>query len=487
MKKNKVIAQLIALPDEEFKLFGKFVRNPIHNKKETVARLYDFVKKNYPAFDERKFTKTHCVLHVFPDLKADIKRQNGKADALIASKLKNPLYILKKLLDDFILQQALAEHSHEKTILFIKALFKRQMQDRAFQLIDKELKRLDEIKAKDFYHHFYQFQLRELKEGACLDIVSADQQFFLKMINDLDLFYLHTKLKLGYEAKSREALLGQVNSLVLDYELQKLVSENKIENVTLAIQLYEKVSNLNKTNSLEYYQEIKHLYLNNFDQLCLKDQKDILIYLFNFCVKFWQEQESKTENERFRELFDLYQFGLKHNLFLINGYLSADHFKNIIIASSSLEKFEWARNFIKTKAELLQPEIKESMVILANAQIEDADRNNEKVIALLQDVEFANTYDNITARSLLLRAYYELNEWHTLEYFLESFTKYLKRNTSISEGVRLSLINMIRFTKILMQAKFKNHKLSFLQTKLNQLSPIYGKYWFVRKIEVLYK
>lgn len=485
MKKNKVIAQLITLPDGEFKQFGKFVRNPVHNKKETVARLYDFIKKNHPTFEEPKFTKTHCFSYVFPELKADLKQLNGKADELISSKLKNPLYIIKKLFDDFILQQALVENSHEKTILFIKALFKRQMHERAFQLIDKELKRLDGVTGQDFYHHFHQFQLRELKEQACLDIVSADQQFFLKMINDLDLFYLHAKLKLGYEAKSREDLLGQENNILLYHELQNIVMEGKIKNITLPIKVYEKISKLNNNNSLEFYQKTKQIYLENFNLLHTSDQKDILIYLFNFRLKFCQEQDSETEKDRYKEMFYLYEFGLSKNLFLINGYLSADHFKNIIIASSCLKKFDWARNFIETKSHLLLPEIRESMVKLANAQIEDADRNNEKVIALLQNVEFANTYDNLTARSLLLRAYYELNEWHTLEYFLASYTKYLKRNTSISENVQLSIINMIKFTKILIQAKFKKTEKQKLFNILSQLTPVYSKKWLMRKIELL--
>lgn len=485
MKKNKVVALLTALSSKELKGFEKFVRNPHNNKKEAVIRLYEFIAKNHAAYNVRKFTKAQCFLYVYPELKSQFDKLNGKTDELVTQKLKNPLSDLKKLIDEFIVLQELAVEQYDKTLLLIRGLFKRQLRERAFQLIDKELKRLEDISAKNFYHHFYQFQLRELKEQACLDIVNSDKEFFLKMINDLDLFYIHTKLKLGYEAKSRQALLGQENNILFYNELASSVAKNKINNVTPIIELYAKVSKLNEENSLEYYFTTKQFFLNNFSLLDKRDQQDILINFFNFCVKFMNEQKI-DEEERFKELLDLYKFGLKHDLLINNGYLSDDHFKNIIIISSTLYKFDWARNFIDTKSYLLHPSIRESNIKLAKAQIEGACKNNEEVISLLQNVEFANAYDNITARSLLLRAYYELGEWHTLDFFLESYSKYLKRSNAISKEVQLSIINMIKFTKILMQTQFKRREKPELLKILNQLTPINGRRWLKGRVESLY-
>jgi len=484
MKKNKVVALLTALSSKELKLFEKFVRNPHNNKKEAVIRLYEFIAKNHAAYNTSKFTKAQCFLYVFPELKAQFDKLNGKTDELITQKLKNPLSDLKKLIEEFIVQQELVMEKNDKTLLLVKGLFKRQLHDKAFQLVGKELKRLENITGKSFYDHFYQFQLRELKEEACLDVVNSDKEFFLKMINDLDLFYIHAKLKLGYEAKSRQALLGQENNILFYNELTSSVIEDKISNVTPTIELYAKVSKLDVENSLTYYFITKQFFFDKFDLLHKKDQKDILIYLFNFYAKLWQE-EKKEEEEKFKELFNLYEFGLNYDLFLSNGYLSDDHFKNIIIISSSLYKFEWARKFIETKSYLLYPDIRESNVILAKAQIEGACKNNDKVILLLQNVEFTNAYDNITARSLLLRTYYELGEWHTLEYFIESYAKYLKRSNAISENVRLSIMNMIKFTKVLMQVQYKARDKQKLFNILNQLTPIYSKGWLRGKVELL--
>lgn len=476
MKKNKVIAQLIALPDGEFKQFGKFVRNPVHNKKETVARLYDFIKKNHPTFEERKFTKTHCFSYVFPELKTDLKQLNGKADELISSKLKNPLYIIKKLFDDFILQQALVENSHEKTILFIKTLFKRQMHERAFQLIDKELKRLDGMTGQDFYHHFHQFQLLELNEKH--NVKSEQVKVFNDTLFNLDSFYFHAKLYFGCEANVRALHSGKKYNVFLLKEMQKMPESNKIFTTSKSILLYKKISIHFFDCSIETYLEIKNLYFEYYISISNIDKVFILKNLINYCIS-----KRKNDAKKFDfELFELYDFGFKENLFTHSGYLSSYDYKNAIVVSSTLGKLDWAENFIQSKSDLLHPKNRKSNVLLAKAQIENVKKNFTELIDLLVDVEFNDVFDNITSRSLMMRAYYEMKEFHTLEYFLESFHKYIKRNNLIGKEVKDSFLNSILFTRFLIKAQYKRFRKITVKNKLNEYKIINNKTWFLKII-----
>lgn len=479
MKSNKVIAQLTLFSDKEMKLFGKYLSNPHFNKKEAVVRLHKFVAKNHPAYDKQKFSKLNCFLSVFPELKPELSKLNGKADAFISSKLKNPLYDLKKLINGFIIQQEFETESHENTILLIKGLFKRKMHDKAFELIDKELKKLESNIGEDFYHHFYKFQFQNLKEQ---NLKEADQALFDGMTKDLDLFCAHTRVRFGFEAKSRKIVRGSSFDILLFDELNKLLSKNKVKNITPTILLYHKISKLySATSTKQYYYTIKQLFIEKFEFIEQKDKKDILAYLINYCIG-----ESKKDAVQYNnEIFTLYKFGFENKLFFNGNYLSTEHYKNAVTLGSSLKKFEWVENFMETKSKFLPPDIRKNNMLLAKAQMENAKGNCKKVIEILQTVESFDLWNNILARNLMMRAYYELKEWSALEYFLDSFAKYISRSKFIGKDRRLRFRNTFKFTRILIQANVKKLKKEDLKSKLDTFKNINNRNWFLKMIEQL--
>jgi len=466
------------------KLFGKYLSNPHFNKKEAVIRLHKFVAKNHPVYDKQKFSKLNCFLYVFPELKPELAKLNGKADTFISSKLKNPLYDLKKLVNGFIIQQEFETESHEKTIMLIKGLFKRKMHDKAFELIDKKLKQLKDTVGEDFYHHFYKFQLQHLKEQhlKVQNSKEAEQALFDEMTKDLDLFCAHTRVLFGFEAANRKIVCGVNFKILLFDELNDLLSNNKIENITPTILLYHKINKLFNENSNDYYYKVKRMFIDKFKLIEENDKKAMIVYFINYSIGKSKE-DAITYN---KEIFNLYSFGFENGLFFSGHYISTEHYKNVVTIGSSLKKFKWVENFMETKSKLLHPEKRKSSTLLAKAQLENAKGNCKEVITLLKDVEsFDIIWDNVFARILMMRAYYELKEWSALEYFLDSFSKYVSRNKLIGKDRKLSFSNSVKFTKILMQANVKNLKKEDLKSKLNAFKNINNRSWFLKMIEQL--
>lgn len=481
MKKNKVIIQLQSLSPKEFRLFGKFIKNLTHGKKETLSRLYEYITKYYPEFDSAKFNKRNCFLYIFPELKNQLQQLNGDTGEFISKKIKNPFYDLKKLIDDFIIHQELSLPSHEKTILLIKGLFKRNMHKKAFQLIDKELKRLKGVVGDDFYHHFYQFQLIELKLNNSLDIVNETGDKFKNLHNHLDLFFAHTKIKYGFEVRNRNKLLYEKNHILYFDETKQMIDNGNIPNSNLSMILYSKITDLANSTSRKDYFDVKQFYFRNLANLCKKEQKEPLIYLLNFSAKKYKAGKI----EYIEEMFDLYNFGLQNDILIEKGHLSINDFKNIVVISTTLKKYNWAKDFVSSKSFLLPENLRESAIIINKAQIEGSLKNNAAVIELLRGAEFHNVYDNLTARSLMMRSYYDLKEFTSLNSFLESYYKYIKRNKLISENEKLPFLNMIKFTKMLISENLKKSNKEELKLKLNNLLPINNKTWFQIRIDEL--
>jgi len=485
VKKNKVIAQLMALPPKEFRRFGKFVRNPANNKKDTLIRLYQFVVNNHPEYEERKFNKAQCLLYVFPELEYQYERLNGKADEFVSKKLKNPLYEFKNLIEEFIIQQELAVRSHEKTMLLIKGLFKRQMHDKAFQLIDKELKSLEGMVGDDYYHHFYQFQLLELKQDHVLDKVKINPHIYTNLINNLDLFYLDSRLRFECIIKDRKENFDNLYNNLFAKDIKSLVENYEIEKMTPTIKLYSKLIVLSDSANIEEFSETKHYFYNNVNDFSLSNKNDFGIYLFNYC----NYKSKKGEKDFLKQAFELRRFALEKRIIFENGFLKPIDFTNLIVMSTTLKEFDWTFEFIEQYAKYLPDERRQSIVGISKAQIEaeKPDGDFKKVIELLRDVVYFNVYDNMQARSIMLRAYYRLKEWQTLSYFLESFYKFIDRNTTIGLDYKLSCKNMIKFTRILMNAQHKTVSKSSLIKKLDSLNPIVAKKWLTNRINEMFE
>jgi len=378
----------------------------------------------------------------------------------------------------------MAAQSHEKTILLIKGLFKRQMQDKAFQLIDKELKRLKGLANEDFYHHFYQFQLWELKQDYTLDTMKIDENIYTNLINNLDLFYIDTKLRFEYIVKERNIYYGDSYERLLCKDIKCIINNFEIERMTQSTILYSKLFQLPDDFCLKKFDKVKSFYFEHFDKFSFSNKKDFFNHLFNYCIDGY-----KNGIKFFlKEAFELKKFALKKKINFENGQISTIDFTNFVVISSTLKDYDWALQFIDQYAKYLPEDRKQSIVQISKAQIECDLPNPDfnKVIDLLKDAEYFNTYDNIQARSLMLRAYYQLNEWHTLTYFLDAFHKFLDRNTTIGKEDKVGFKNMIKFTRILIKTQYKKPPKVELLNGLEALKPIRAKQWLTNRINELF-
>jgi len=57
MIKSKAIQVLKTFSEDELRLFSKFVNSPFHNNNKNLSRLFAYLKKHYPLFDNKRFTK----------------------------------------------------------------------------------------------------------------------------------------------------------------------------------------------------------------------------------------------------------------------------------------------------------------------------------------------------------------------------------------------------------------------------------------------
>ena len=66
MKKSNLIQVLSVFHSEEIKEFSDYINSPFFNKNKGVIKIYNYLRKNYPSFDEKLIEKEYVWSSVFP-------------------------------------------------------------------------------------------------------------------------------------------------------------------------------------------------------------------------------------------------------------------------------------------------------------------------------------------------------------------------------------------------------------------------------------
>lgn len=99
---------------------------------------------------------------------------------------------------------------------------------------------------------------------------------------------------------------------------------------------------------------------------------------------------------------------------------------------------------------------------------------------LLRQVKFKDVYNNIDSRRMLLRIYYELEEWSALDSHLDSFQAYVSRQKNIGYH-KVANLNLVKITRLMMK-KFPLSSKSKEQIKkrIQNASHLAEKDWVIQ-------
>jgi len=469
---------LKGLNEKEFKQLGKFFKSGGNNS--YVSRLYQYLTKYYPEFEHKNFSKSTCYQFVFQTTKSELNKFNqAQQEALFSKKLKNPFYSLNNAITQYLIQLELEFDSYEKNMLLLKSLRRRKMDEECINLIDKEITKLDKSKEKYLDQDLERFQYNHFKRKLS-NKMSTEAGLEHVILNDLDAYYFNVKLIYNCALITLEKVFYRdIDNLMIPEIIDK-IEKGSLKKMSPSIQLNLYFLKLVGDESGANYEMIKHYYFENFEELNKEDKINAIIYLINYC----NHENRFNQSTKLKEILFLYRFALDKNILIEDNTIASDNFKNIVTVGLALKEHHWVSQFIQKYSSNLKTSEKDNTYRLCKAKVYQSQGQNGKVIELLQNVEFQDLFDNITVRNMLLKSYYELKEWHTLDFFFDSFTKFVKRNKAISEHMKLGLSNMISFAKYLVKAQnSKKYTKVDLKLKFEESKPLFMNKWLLQKID----
>lgn len=463
MQQTRLIRLLSTLNSAEFKRLEDFINSPYFNKSDTVKSLFEFLKPFYPAFDSSFLTAELAISRVF-----------AKGTKSIQS-LHDVNSSMTRLLEEFFAIESLKSDEAEMKFHLSNSLLK---DGRLWYFNKIWLKSIDQEEGRDATDWLAQYRIWE--QG--LRFAQLDKRRIgetpldirlQKTLEKLDRFYLTQKLQLGCEVLNRQRI---VNTAYEPELLEELATYLKNEESMLSgepvIHLYTLVLELLKETSDEAFSLLMKALEKNQALLSRGTGLAMYSYAQNYCIR----QINKGRKEFLETLFLLYQQMLT-NQFLLeeDGSLAHWNYKNITTVALRLKKFDWVQEFLQQFKSKLKEDIRESVYHynLAAARYEETDY--KAALKLLQQTDFTDVHYDLSARSMILKIYYEMEDDDALGYAIQAFEVFLRRNKSISKDHFLIHKNLIRYLK----------KINRLRNRLPALSGTEGRKRFLALQEEL--
>ena len=480
IKPSKLIQLMEVLSAPEMKRLKKFLESPFHNSNDLLVQLFLLLKKAHPCYTSPNLTKEKLFEKLFGKKPYHQQRMNDL------------MYDLRQLVEDFLIVSDTLKGKQERQMVLVKALAKRNHASFA----DESQKLLTIIKDKTTYltgtdylqlHRVYDqlwFHINTNKnEREAIELREAHE--------NLDYYYVLTKLQYFAEQKERKKVFGEVeNSNFIDAIQEFLDKKNTKEELPLFFLLEQNNKLLQHDfGNKELHNLIDYVFLheNKIENNLLRD---LVLQLINYCA---QKSNSGSSNYYIVVALDLYKFLLKKKLILVNNRIGEIQFFNIALLAYKLKKREWGDDFCINYSAYLDPNIKDDIYNLVLSYKHFYFREYEEADNVLQKISYKNRklyYPRVKVQ--IIRGLYEdwVNYQHNnAEAILsqcKAYVKQIERNKLLSKEKLDGYLNFIRLLKVLVQRKRIPKKergiLKKLRLEVESTNPLTYKEWLLEKI-----
>lgn len=465
MKDSFFIKTIQVLDEEEVKRFALFLKSPFFNKNERFLRFYEEVLKYYPAFNHKHFSKEKIFSRIFP--KEPFSDQ--KFRVLVSDTFK----VLKQYL---IFCQI---NEHDKNMFRLRFYHERNLND-FYTKEWQKISRSTTTQKDSIQSRYKQKTLEELHfENALRSNSRKGSSNIKKLIHSIDIEFLFKRLKYVAETLNRSNIIPEDKPYLHINEILSLSEKEVFANI-IPIQIYYTLIQMLLKDESKYYLKAKQIITKHITSFTKDEAHDQFIFLQNFCIK----RINLGEESFLEELFDLYRISLSNELIIENGKIPLSVFKNIATVGIRLSKINWVKEFTNSYTSMLEKKHQESAYGYNMARVFFYEENYKQSIKSLTSIRFTDVYFELGCRLLLIKIYYELNDFEAIESHIKTLVSFVKRNKSISPYHKEIHKNFALVTKKLFEAKEGNIKqIDSIEKLLEEKKEIADLTWVLNTLE----
>lgn len=373
---------------------------------------------------------------------------------------------LLKLIERFMAHDQLDQDESSANLHTIKFAVKNKMNNIGNDLIQafRNQQNTHRYYSPDFYRNLFDI------ESQYYQLIGFNQKPTEKsnvevIADGLDQYYWIEKIKLYI------TIISQKRTGNFDYkfnfmdEVLRFLEKHPVEeSPTLAVYYYSLLTFYEPDNTAHYYNLKRSL-----GKYALQMPQKEAIEIFDSALHYCTGRLNRGDQVFAGEYFELFDNALQSNIFVVNNEFAHWRFNNIIGVALRLGKSEWAENFAENYKDYLPQYTRQNTYTFNLARVYRYQKKYDRVISLLKDVEYEDMGYNLIAKVTLLITYYELGQIDTLDYFIQSFNTFLRRQKNLPTQRKNSYLNLIKFVRRLIRLMPGDKKaIEKLKEEINQ-------------------
>lgn len=483
MLKTNLIDVIKTFSKEELRDFINFVNSPYHNSNRSVIKLAELLKKYYPDFENRNFTKEKLYAKIFSG--------SGYNDQVFRNLLSDTL----QLCFDYLSEKVFKSHTPLRSVNLLQELRVRKLDS----LYNKHLKNAYSLLNTEHSVNFYYFEnlyrledenfLNELihnRQEAVYPVVQRQSElltydYITKLFNHLIDMNVNEK----YFSTPADTFTKNIySSLDINGILEHLKNSSDKEHRVLSLFYSRAKLALNGTE--EDYIKFKEQFFSSINLL-----NSSTAFIFITTLETYIIGCIKSDPVKFRrELQFIHKRSIEHGLLKLyeEDYLNLIKYWNVFINSVEINDLEFAEEFAENYCGTLEPEVKEGAMYLSKAIIEYKRQNFDDALNFLNKAKLSQYLFKLTIKTFYLRIYFEKGDFQSAGFALDSYKQFLYKNKTISEAYRNTYLNFASMYSELIKVSLgeKPGTREELTAKIESFrSNIYNKQWLMDMIDRL--
>ncbi len=469
MQKSRLIEILHTFSKKELRELKKWLASPFHNQRKDVIELIDYLSKNLHR--EVLLNKEKIFKFLYPSEPFD------------DSKMRQVVHFTMKALENYLAYISFLEKGDTQELYLAREYRKRNL-SRQFE---KSIKAIEVTQSSPkFQDDFFLYQKYELQAERYKfynKSAKRTQTFNLQEIGDsFDLYLIASKLKQACTMLSHQVVYKTEYKYTFLQEILDHIEKNRALLELPAIGTYFFIyQTIVEPDNIQHFNNLKNQLDYSHNTLPINEMRNIYTSAINYCSK----KINSGKSDFIKEAWELIKKGIENKILFDDGILNRFIFRNFIAIGITLKYFKEAEEAIHKYGQFLAKEYQENYINLSLAKLFFAKKDYDKAMQLVNQYEFKDILDNLSAKTMLLKMYYELSEFQTLESLLESMRAYLQRKKQLGSRIN-GYKNIVRYTKKLIKVNpYNKEQVAKLRKEIEEATPLTEKAWLLKQLDDL--
>ena len=434
MTTSMLIRSFQQISAKERSSFVEFVRCPLFNRRPEVTRLCEHLATYTGKPTQKAFAAEKLFEAAFPHEVYDNSR--------LRLAMSYSLEALRQYLG--LIEWQSDKANYQQTI--VRALRNRGMDKLFDKALDKATAHTERRNVRDAQHHYHQYQLHQEKLEYKARSERSTSLNLQPLPDELTTFYVSEMLRHACSALMHQAVASQIYHMQLLDAILGVVEQGPMLETPAVAVYYHAYLMLQSPEDERPFEQMKQLLAQHEGCFGQEEMRGLYLMAINGCIR----RMNAGKRAYIREAFDVYRSALERNFLTENGFLSSFTFKNIIRAGAALGEHAWTEQFIEQYRNTLHPRERDNAYRYNRAFLYFQKADYAQAMPLLQQVDLEDPLNNLHARRMLVRSYFELGEQDALESLLQSFGAFLNRQKNLGYHQELNL-NFVRFMQRLIR------------------------------------